>query len=133
VKDLAGNAMASQFTSTFTTAAAPDTTPPTVLSTSPADGATNVPITTVVTATFSEAMDASTINGTTFTLKVTSGGAAVAGTVTYDAATHVATFTPTASLLPSTGYTATVTTGAKDAAGNALSPGTVTFAFTTAP
>ncbi len=130
-KDVAGNALAVNKIFAFTTVA--DTTPPTVLSTSPTDGATGVAITATVKVTFSEAMDATTINGTTFSLKITSSSAAVAGTVTYDATTHVATFTPTASLLPSTGYTATVTTGAKDAAGNALSPGTVTFAFTTAP
>jgi hypothetical protein len=132
VKDVAGNAMAGQFTSTFTTAAAPDNTPPTVTSTSPANNATNVAISTVVTATFSEAMDATTINGTTFTLKVTSGGAAVAGTVAYDPATHVATFTPTTSLANNTGYTATITTGAKDVAGNALAVNKV-FTFTTIP
>ena len=132
VKDVAGNAMASQFTSTFTTAAAPDNTPPTVTSTSPANSAINVAISTVVTATFSEAMDATTISGTTFTLKVTSGGAAVAGAVTYDPATHIATFTPTAPLANNTNYTATITTGVKDVAGNALAVNKV-FTFTTIP
>ena len=58
---------------------------------------------------------------------------AVAGTVTYDAPTHVATFTPTSSLTASKQYTATVTTAAKDTAGNPLSPGTLNFTFTTAP
>jgi len=130
VKDIAGNAMASQFTSTFTTAAAPDTTPPTVVSTSPTDGATNIAITTTVTATFSEAMDPATINATTFTLKTTTGGTAVAGTVTYNAGTFTATFTPTSQLANNTNYTATITTGAKDLAGNALATNKV-FAFTT--
>src|SRR5439155_15440927 len=44
VKDLAGNAMASPKTWKFTTEAAPDTTPPTVPSTSTVDAATNVPV-----------------------------------------------------------------------------------------
>ena len=130
VKDLSGNQMTAPFVSSFTTAAAPDNTPPTVLSTSPTDGATNVAVSTVVTATFSEAMDATTINGTTFTLKTTSGSTPVAGTVAYDAGTKTATFTPTSALSNSTGYTATITTGAKDAAGNQLAANKV-FAFTT--
>lgn len=130
VKDLGGNALVTQFTSTFTTAAAPDTTPPTVTSTSPTDGATNIATTTVITATFSEAMDASTISGTTFTLKTTVGGTTISGTVTYNTTTHVATFTPASALANNTGYTATITTGAKDVAGNALVANKV-FAFTT--
>jgi hypothetical protein len=132
VKDVSGNALASPFTSTFTTVPAPDTTAPTVTATLPADGSTNVAINTTVTATFSEAMDPTTITAAgTFTLKLTlAPGTAVAGTVTYDAATHVATFTPTSPLANSTGYTATITTAAKDAAGNALAANKV-FAFTT--
>jgi hypothetical protein len=68
VKDLAGNALASTVTSSFTTAGAADTTPSTVTSFTPSNGATGVSTTTTVTATFSEAMDASTINPNTFTL-----------------------------------------------------------------
>jgi len=117
VKDLAGNAMSAAFQSTFTTA---DLTPPTVVSTSPANLATSVPTTTGVSATFSKSMDATTINATTFTLKVTSTSAAVTGTVSYNAATNTATFTPSAPLAQSTSYTATITTGARDTFGNAL-------------
>jgi hypothetical protein len=40
--------------------------------------------------------------------------------------------TPVSNLLPSTTYTATLTTGAKDLAGNALA-GNVVWSFTTAP
>jgi hypothetical protein len=133
VKDLAGNFMAAPKVFAFTTIA--DTTPPTVLSTSPSNGATAVPITAVVTVTFSEAMDsASVATGGAFTLKETVAGTPVAGTVTYDMVTHIATFTPAGSLAAATtNYTATVTTAAKDVAGNPLSPGTVIFAFTTVP
>ena len=83
-----------------------------------------------MTVTFSENMDSTTINGTNFKLNVTSGGAAVAGTVSYNAATRVATFTPSANLTAATNYTATVTTGVKDSAGNPLAVNG-TFAFTT--
>ena len=75
-----------------------------MVSTIPANGAASVPIGQVLSATFSEAMTSSTISATTFTLKVT-GGAAVAGTVTYSGV--VATFTPSAPLAYSTSYTAT--------------------------
>ena len=45
----------------FTTAGAPDTTPPTVTSRSPASGATNVAVNTTVSGTFSEAVQSSTL------------------------------------------------------------------------
>src|SRR5207249_4451193 len=57
-----------------------------------------------------------TITTATFTLK--QGSTAVAGTVSYAGVT--ATFTPASALAPLTAYTATVTTGARDLAGNAL-------------
>ena len=61
-------------------------------------------------------MDASTINSTTFTLN--QGSTPVSGNVTYSGTT--ATFTPSISLSYSTTYTATITTGANDVAGNAI-------------
>ncbi len=114
VKDLAGNAMANSVSWHFTTAGTTDTTPPTVLSTTPADLATNVFLNASINATFSEAMLASSINTSTFSV------AGVSGTVTYDAVNHIATFKPSADLAPNTTYTATIGTGAKDAEGNSL-------------
>jgi hypothetical protein len=61
-------------------------------------------------------------------LVATSGGASVNGAVALSG--NTATFTPSASLSPSTQYTATITTGAQDAAGNALAAD-VTWSFTT--
>ncbi|MGH8489959.1 MAG: N,N-dimethylformamidase beta subunit family domain-containing protein, partial [Gammaproteobacteria bacterium] len=66
----------------FTTAAAPDTTPPTVTSTTPASGATGVSPGTTVTAVFSEAMDATTVNPSTVELRDAANGL-VTATVTY--------------------------------------------------
>ena len=103
-----------------------DTTPPTVSSTIPANAATGVAINSAVTATFSEALDPLTVT-TTFTLE--QGLTPVSGTVTY--ADVTATFTPASNLAPSTVYTATITTGAKDLAGNALASNYV-WSFTTA-
>ena len=57
IKDLAGNALASNYSWSFTTVA-PDTTPPTVASVTPANGAANVSLGTSVSATFSEAIAA---------------------------------------------------------------------------
>ena len=131
VKDLAGIAMASNFSCTFTTALAPDTTAPTVISTNPSCGATLVALNTKVAATFSEAMDPLTITGTTFTL-TGSGATLVPGAVVYAGSGSVATFTPTSILTPSAVYTITVTTGAKDLAGNALASN-FTCTFTTGP
>ncbi len=115
-KDTAGNALASNFTWIFTTGATPDTTPPMVTATINANGATGVATNTKVGATFSEAMDPSTITASTFTLK--QGTTAVPGTVAYSGVTAV--FTPASNLAFSTTYTATITTGARDLAGNAL-------------
>lgn len=115
-KDTTGNALAANFVWGFTTGQTPDSTAPKVSSTSPVSGSTSAAINSKVLATFSEALDPSTVNSVTFTLK--QGTTAVAGSVTY--AGNTATFVPSANLVANTAYTATVTTGAKDLAGNAL-------------
>ena len=129
VRDVAGNALAANHSWTFVTVAAPDLTPPTVTSTSPANGSTGVSVTTVVTATFSEPMQNATITTTTFSLVPTAGGAVVSGIVSVNG--NVATFTANSALAASTQYTATVTTGVRDVAGNALAAN-ASWSFTTA-
>ena len=125
-KDPTGNALAANHVWSFTTAATPAVT-----STVPANGATNVPLNQKIAATFNLPMSAPTITAAgTFTLAVTAGGAAVPGTVTYDAPSNTATFAPTAALVASTQYTATVTTAAKSTAGNGLAANYV-WSFTT--
>jgi len=130
-KDLYGNPLASNFVWSFTTG---NTTcqpgPPTVISVVPANGATGICPNAVVVATFSEAMNPSTINTTTFTL-TGPGTTPVAGTVSYNAPNFVATFTPSSNLALNTLYTATITTGAQDLFGNALASNFV-WSFTTA-
>lgn len=137
-KDLSGNALTAGAVPnpwSFTTGTGADTTPPTITLTSPADGDTDVPLNSAVNATFSEAMDPTTITAPgTFTLAVAGvGGAAVAGNVTYDTVNQIATFTPTANLAASTQYTATITNAATDLAGNPLAAGTTPnpWSFTT--
>ena len=103
-----------------------DVVAPTVESTSPVADAVDVPVDTVVTATFSEAMDDTTITTSSFTLD------GVAGSVSYDAGTDTATFTPTIDLAYETTYTATLSTAITDAAGNPLAAA-YTWDFTTVP
>lgn len=128
-KDLAGNALLASFVWSFTTGDAPDTSPPTVILVNPADLATGVPINRKVNATFSKAMDPLTI--TTANFKVTGPGITpVTGLVTYDLITNIATFAPSLNFAPNTTFTATITTGAKDLAGNPLANDYV-WSFTT--
>jgi hypothetical protein len=117
-RDPAGNPLASSYTWNFTTAVTPDTTAPTVSFTVPANLATSVPINLNISATFSEAMDPLTITTATFTLR--QGATPLPGTVTYAAVGTTATFNPADNLAPLTSFTATITTGAKDLAGNLL-------------
>ncbi len=106
----------------------PGTTAPTILSKTPANGATNVVLNGPVSATFSEPMDPATLTAATFTL--TSGAAVtpVAGTVVY--ANSKATFWPAAHLDSGASYTATITTAAKSAAGLAMAA-SASWSFTT--
>lgn len=142
VTDLAGNALAgntaalpaaSDYVWSFIPGAA-DVTAPTITLTFPADGDIDVALNSSVNATFDEAMDAATIDTTSFTLEPTaSPGAFEIGVVTYDTLNNIATFNPSSNLAASTQYTATVTTAATDLAGNALAAGIVVnpWSFTT--
>ncbi len=119
-KDLSGNNMAEDYSWRFTT---PDITPPTVISTSPANNTMDVAIDTVITATFSEKIDPSTITRTTFTV---SDGNNIDGDVSYDVNTITATFKPSPENLASgKTYIATITTDVKDLSGN-----TIAFPYT---
>jgi hypothetical protein len=106
-----------------------DATPPKVKSTTPTNGLTGVSPTANLTATFSEAMNAntltnpSTLRSNTFTLvrKNADGTTTrVAAIVTYNATTKTATLNPDTHLRLGATYTATVTAGARDLAGNRL-------------
>jgi hypothetical protein len=116
---------------------APDTTPPTVSVTSPLDAATGVALNANVTATFSEAMTASTLNTATVTLVPQGGATPLAATVTYSAGSNTVTLDPTADLTVNTLYTATIkggASGANDVAGNAMAADKVwTFRTNAAP
>jgi subtilisin-like proprotein convertase family protein len=107
-----------------------DTTPPKVMSTSPGNNFAGVASSANVTATFSEAMDASTadgdpstINGTTFKLvRLNADGTTtrVTATVSYSTTAKKAKLDPASNLTSGRTYKATVTTGARDLADNPL-------------
>ncbi len=121
----------------FTTTTTPDLTPPTVLSQSPADGSSGVPTGTSLTATFSEAVLATSVGNTTFELR-DNNNALVAASVSYDALARTAMLTPANALDYSTVYTARLKGGGvdpriKDLAGNALAADVIWSFTTTAP
>lgn len=108
----------------FTGVVQGDTTKPTVISSSPAAGATNVPIGVSVTITFSEPIDCDTI--TTASLFITG----VSGSVSCFGST--ASVTPAVALNYGAVYSVNVTTAVSDIIGNTLaSP--FSSAFTTVP
>ena len=123
VKDLMGNALQQDYVWVFSTGT---TILPILLSTSPNNLETGVAFNKVITATFSVAMDQSTITETSFTLK--NAGVAVIGSVTGTGSG--ASFTPNADLNPNTVYTANIKMTVKNTDGSALAKDT-TWTFTT--
>ena len=104
-----------------------DNTPPVINTSNPAGNNASVAVNSIITVTFSEAMTPSSITAATFNLK--QGNTAISGNVTYSG--NVATFTPSSLLTAGTVYSATVTTGVKDIAGNAIAAN-YSWSFTTA-
>ena len=111
-----------------------DTTGPTVTGTDPADAATGAARTVTPAVTFSEAVDPATVSASTVGL-TGPGGAAVAGTVGYSAATQTVTITPSVRLAFNTTYTVTVKggpAGVADLVGNRMAADR-SWRFTTLP
>lgn len=113
-----------------------DTVPPSVVSTFPEDGATNISVketpstsdpvrySPALTAVFSEPLEPSTVTGSSFTVS------GLAGTVSYDELSRTAIFVPSEALKYETTYTARLLKTIKDKAGNAMTSD-VTWKFTT--
>jgi len=85
-----------------------------ILSTTPANGATEVSTTSTIRVTFTKPVEASTVTSTTFSVS------GVAGTITYDEPTRTATLTPSVPLAVYTSYTGTITTGVETPEGGHL-------------
>lgn len=132
VKDLAGNSMVTDYVWSFSTGSFPgtDVVPPRISSTVPMDGALDVPLNQVVSATFTEPMDQLTIDTLTFTLM--QGLMPVTGLVNYDLVNNIASLTPVNPLTYETTYTAWIS-GATDLFGNPLTDGVAAnpWTFTT--
>lgn len=143
--DLAGNALQANATWVFTTGANADAAAPVVTSADPANAESGVAINRTINVSFNEPMNPATI--TTANFMVTGpGDVPVMGTVVFDVGNNTATFTrhnhlttpvdfhptPVSYLDPDTTYTATLTTGAMDMAGNRLA-NDLTWSFSTAP
>src|SRR3989475_251424 len=125
-RDLAGNALSTDIIWSFTTGVIPDTTAPSVRATVPPNLATSLPTNAQISLNFTEAMDASTISTATFTLKQVFFFNDAATTEIYTLSLHDAL----PILAPLTTYTATISTGARDLAGNALTAD-ISWSFTT--
>jgi ribosomal protein L35AE/L33A len=118
----------------FDTSATIDTTPPTVTTTTPTAGASGVDVASSVSATFSEDVNASTVTGSTVTLR-DSASMLVPATVTYASTTRTVTLQPTGGLTNGMTYTARIAGGAngvKDLADNPLAADVV-WPFATSP
>ncbi|HWJ03805.1 MAG TPA: Ig-like domain-containing protein, partial [Verrucomicrobiae bacterium] len=126
IQDAAGNQL-SGYQFGFSTVVPPDTTPPRILSTSPRDGETNVPLNTVVKITFSEAIQlGSTASGITFK----KGTKNVNYSVTVSG--NTLTIQPASTLNARSSYTVSIPAGAvQDLKGNQLA-GAYSLSFSTA-
>ncbi|MFI5088974.1 MAG: N,N-dimethylformamidase beta subunit family domain-containing protein, partial [Terriglobales bacterium] len=115
----------------------PDTTPPTVISISPSNGASGVDTHAAINVVFSKALDPTTVNSNTVILHDPSN-AVVPSTVSYNSDTDTVTLTPTSALQNSATYTVVLEGGStdpriKDLVGNALAANFVSLFNTAAP
>lgn len=125
--DFEGNRISS-FSSSFTTASGTNTTPPTVTSVSPANGATGVGPYTTVALTLSKPLNPNTIGASTFALF---NGATPIGTSVSHSGDNSTALLSFGNLPGNALITVEATSGATDYEGNALVP--FTSSFTTAP
>lgn len=95
---------------------------PEVISTSPNNLATLVPLDKTIEITFNEKMNASTFTNSSFVLEAVISGVVteIPGTLSYDDAINKLSFNPTNLLLDNTTYTGRVKPIVKDLAGNLL-------------
>ncbi|QOG01191.1 Ig-like domain-containing protein [Flavobacterium sp. MDT1-60] len=113
-KDVMGNFLQLEYVWVFSTGTL---LRPVVITADPINNAVSVPLNKTISATFNMAMNPATLNSTTF--KVNQGTNAVAGSISYTGSTTVS-FIPASPLLPNKIYTVTITTGAKNAQGTAM-------------
>ena len=121
--DVAGNA-GQGFSSIFTTGTTTDTGHATVVSITPANAQTAVPVNAQVVAVISDDIDPTSITNTS--INVTQGATQIPGTVSLASDGVTLTFVPNATLAASTVYNVSVG-GFRDTEGNTVSTFTSTF------
>lgn len=104
----------------MTAPAGADTVRPTVTSTAPPAGSSSVATNAMISASFSEDMNPATISGASFIVTNVTLGSTVTGSVSYSVVGKTALFTPAAALASNATFTARITSGAADLAGNDL-------------
>jgi hypothetical protein len=110
VADLAGNTMSTAVTDTFTTGTGAILPNPTVVSITPANGATMVATNSSIVVQFTNPMNPVSFNTGSFTLSVTSSNVVVPGIFSLSSDAKTVTFTPTSALASgSVQYTLTIT------------------------
>lgn len=123
VRDLNGNYLQTDYVWTFSTGT---TLSPMVTTTDPTNLETGVVLNKTVEANFNMPMNGTTFSTTTFTLM--DGATIIPGVVTYSGTT--AYYNPNADLTANTDYTATITTGVENPAGDTI-PADYVWTFTT--
>ena len=120
VEDVQGTAMTSTFTETFTTGTGVNLVLPTIVSITPANGATGVPDNSSIQVVWSEPMNPLSFDAATtyFKLELTSTSAVVPTTVSVSSDGKTVTLTPTSALTSGTNYKIFIYYYMSDVAGN---------------
>jgi YD repeat-containing protein len=117
IKSSDGIQLNQPFNSSFTTAGFSDNASPTITM-SPNSGATGVPINTLIVLIFSEPINPTSINSSTFV--VTNDGMPVSGNTAFSNQNMVLAFAPFPNLLPSSFVNVALSPGITDVAGNPI-------------
>lgn len=126
VTDSAGNPVVgnagpgSNLISVFTTATNADIQPPSVISVSPAANSAGASVNSIISLTFSEPIDVSTIDGSS--VVVSNAGVPIVGNITIASGNTIVNFQPAGPLPSLTQIDVKATSGIKDMAGNGLQP-----------
>jgi hypothetical protein len=121
-KDLSGNTQVNFSVGFDTSGATVDSTPPSVISSNPANAATGSPINAVLEIGFNEAVSATSLGG----IQLLAGATPVPFTATMTYGNQVVRLTPSSLLQPNTTYTVNLS-GVQDLAGNTMSAASRTF------
>ncbi len=125
-RDVVGNALSGNVNWTFTTTGAVDNTPPTLVSSTPANGGVNVPVSTNLSLTFSEAIEQSVSLENVFVTPDLGRGVA-----SWSNGGRTVTFDPDVDLMDNTAYNLVIVPGGvRDLAGNG-NVGTIQISWST--